>query len=114
MVLVHVVVIHGALWTLLYSQPSEMELGHSGTCCRGTRPITGCSRSRSVHKVVLVDLCELFCTRSSIRVVLPVGYLALAVQLRGHSHVVKLDENRSRWGLGASIRNLVVVSSGQQ
>ncbi|EMS61557.1 hypothetical protein TRIUR3_34066 [Triticum urartu] len=48
--------------------------------------------------------------RSSVRVVLPVGYLALVVQLRGHSRVVELDENGSCRGLGASIGNLVVLA----
>src|SRR4051812_37909771 len=50
-------------------------------------------------------------SHSSVRMVLPVGYLALAVQLRGQSRVVELDENRSRWGLGASIRNLVALGT---
>ena len=48
-------------------------------------------------------------SRSSIRVVLLVGYLAPAVQLQGHSRVVELDENGSRWGLGASLSNFVVL-----
>ena len=53
-----------------------------------------------VHLTVLKDLKGYLAvcrgTRSGIRVVLPMGYLALAVQLRGHSRVVELDENGSR------------------